>query len=63
MKQTNKRVLKLSRESVRVLSSRQLTRAGGGFIPDPTTAATDGNNGCPSEATGCHTGLSGCGSC
>lgn len=58
MKKQPKRTLKLSREVVRTL--REIR---GGFIPDPTTAATDGNTGCQSEAGGCHTGYSACGSC
>ena len=57
------RKLELRVEAIRSLTRGQLRGAIGGFIPDPTTAATDGNTGCASEATGCHTGLSGCGSC
>lgn len=58
-----RRTLRLHAETLRVLRPLELSAARGGFIPDPTTAATDGNTGCASEATGCHTGLSGCGTC
>ena len=47
MKRTH---LKLSRETVRVLTHGQLHRAAGAL-----PAVTDGNNGCHSEATGCET--------
>jgi hypothetical protein len=63
MKKQSIRTLKLSRESLRTIAGWQLARAAGGLQPDPTTAATDGNTGCQSEAGGCHTGLSGCGTC
>lgn len=55
-----RRKLVLRAETVAVLAT-DLDRVRGGFITGP--AATDGNNGCPSEATGCHTGWTGCGSC
>lgn len=60
-----KRKLRLSKENIRALGPEWLNRAVGGIVAcsDTYTAATDGNNGCPSEATGCHTGYSGCGSC
>jgi hypothetical protein len=54
------RKLALRREAVRTI---RLDRIIAGLQPDPTTAATDGNNGCPSEATGCHTGYTACGTC
>lgn len=56
------RRLALRTEEIRILRSPELVRARGG-VPDTTTAATDGNTDCPSEATGCHTAFSGCGSC
>lgn len=59
MKQTKK--LPLNRESIRLLAAKDLRFAGG--LPAETTAATRGGTDCPSEATGCHTGFSGCGSC
>jgi hypothetical protein len=62
MKRTPRK-LALRREAIRTLRAIDIDRAIGGMEPDPTTAATDGNNGCPSEATGCHTGFSACGTC
>lgn len=66
-----RRRLKLAREVVRQLSGAALGPVRGGrdvSIPSVAphaceTAATDGNNGCLSEATGCHTGWTGCGTC
>lgn len=53
--------LKLERETIRMLSNLELRRVNGAEINDTvphsraacTTAATDGNNGCVSEASGC----------
>lgn len=52
--------LALRAETLRQLTGREIALVRGGFI---TTAITDGNNGCQSEATGCHTGWTACGTC
>ena len=58
----NRKPLKLARTTLRILTGRELELAGG-EPPHETTALTDGNNGCQSEATGCHTGWTACGTC
>lgn len=50
--------LSLRRETILVLSGLRTVRAG---YYEPAT--TDGNNGCQSEATGCPTGWTACGTC
>jgi hypothetical protein len=59
----------LAHETVAVLSALYLGLAHAGQVavsvaPYPCKeAATDTNNGCLSEAGGCHTGWTGCGTC
>lgn len=54
-KKTKKLVLR--RETIALLKLREVL---GGY---QTIATTDGNNGCQSEATGCGTGWTACGTC
>lgn len=50
------RKLTLRSEVIKNLTEVNLTKIHGGrFVDGDTTAATDGNNGCVSEATGCPT--------
>jgi len=58
MKHTAKKKLPLRREMIVTLSQLHYVQAG---YLEPAT--TDGNNGCQSEATGCATGWTGCGTC
>lgn len=60
---TQPKRLILARNTVRTLTTSQLELVAAGEPPHPTTALTDGNNGCQSEATGCHTGWTACGTC
>jgi hypothetical protein len=62
MQKPTARRLALSSQVLRVLSGLALEHVRGG-VPYETTALTDGNNGCQSEATGCHTGWTACGTC
>jgi hypothetical protein len=54
MQKTNRK-LSLRTDTIRNLSGLELSRARGGMMNATSRAATDGNTGCQSEATGCYT--------
>lgn len=61
------RRLQLRRETIVLLARLDIVRGGQivrSVAPYPCAeAATDGNNGCLSEAGGCHTAWTACGTC